>query len=52
MITLKQAKTRREIKRFVLFPFSFYRKNKYWIPPIIKDEVDNFDPKKNPVFML
>ena len=41
MITLKEAKTKREIKRFVLFPFSLYRKNKYWVPPIIKDEIDN-----------
>jgi hypothetical protein len=50
MITLKQAKTKREMKRFVLFPFSLYRGNKYWVPPIIKDEVNNFNPKKNPIF--
>ncbi|WP_397447230.1 GTP cyclohydrolase [Polaribacter sp. R77954] len=50
MITLKEAKTKRDIKRFVLFPFSLYRKNKYWVPPIIKDEIANFDIKKNPVF--
>lgn len=50
MITLKEAKTKREMKQFVLFPFSLYRDNKYWVPPIIKDEVNNFDPKKNPVF--
>ncbi len=50
MITLKQAITKREMKRFVLFPFSLYQKNKYWVPPIIKEEIDNFNPKKNPVF--
>ena len=50
MITLKEAKTRKDLKRFVLFPFSLYRKNKYWVPPIIKDEINNFDTKKNPVF--
>lgn len=50
MITLKEAKTKREIKRFVLFPFSLYKNNKYWVPPIIKDEIDNFNPRKNPVF--
>lgn len=38
------------MKQFVTFPFSLYKDNKYWVPPIIKDEVDNFDPKKNPVF--
>jgi GNAT superfamily N-acetyltransferase len=50
MITLKEAKTKRELKRFVLFPFSLYKKSKYWVPPIIKDEIANFDAKKNPVF--
>ena len=38
------------MKQFVTFPFSLYKNNKYWVPPIIKDEVNNFDPKKNPVF--
>ena len=38
------------MRQFVTFPFSLYKNNKYWVPPIIKDEVDNFDPEKNPVF--
>jgi len=38
------------MKQFVTFPFSLYKNNKYWVPPIIKDEVDNFNPEKNPVF--
>jgi ribosomal protein S18 acetylase RimI-like enzyme len=50
MITLKKIISKREMKQFVTFPFSVYKDNKYWVPPIIKDEVDNFDPKKNPVF--
>lgn len=50
MITLKEITTEKEMKQFVLFPFSLYKNNSYWVPPIIKDEVDNFNPKKNPVF--
>ena len=38
------------MRQFVTFPFSLYKNNKYWVPPIIKDEVDNFNPEKNPVF--
>ena len=38
------------MKQFVTFPFSLYKNNKYWVPPIIKDEIDNFDHEKNPVF--
>ncbi|QTE22331.1 GTP cyclohydrolase [Polaribacter cellanae] len=50
MITLKKITNKKEMKQFVTFPFSLYKDNKYWVPPIIKDEIDNFDPKKNPVF--
>ena len=38
------------MRQFVTFPFSVYKNNKYWVPPIIKDEVANFDSEKNPVF--
>ena len=50
MISIKKVTSKKEMKQFVKFPFSLYKNNKYWVPPIIKDEVDNFDPKKNPVF--
>jgi ribosomal protein S18 acetylase RimI-like enzyme len=50
MITLKKIINKKEMKQFVTFPFSLYKNNKYWVPPIIKDEIDNFDPEKNPVF--
>ena len=50
MITLKKVLSKKEMKQFVLFPFSLYKDNNYWVPPIIKDEIANFDPKKNPIF--
>ncbi len=50
MITIKEITTKKEMKQFVKFPFSLYKNNKYWVPPIIKDEVDSFDKNKNPVF--
>jgi len=50
MITLKEIHTKKEMKQFVTFPFSLYKNNKYWVPPIIKDEIDNFDKNINPVF--
>ena len=49
-ITLKKVTSKKELKAFVLFPFSLYKDNKYWVPPIIKDEIDNFDANINPVF--
>ena len=50
MIELKQAKTPAEMKQFVLFPFELYKDNNYWIPPIIQEELDTFNPAINPAF--
>jgi GNAT superfamily N-acetyltransferase len=50
MISIKKITTKKEMKQFVTFPFSLYKNNPYWVPPIIKDEIANFNPKKNPVF--
>jgi GNAT superfamily N-acetyltransferase len=50
MVTLKEAKTKSELKDFVQFPFSLYKDSPYWVPPIINDELDSFDKSKNPVF--
>ncbi len=50
MIVIKEAKTKKEMKQYVMFPFKLYKDNKYWVPPIIKDELNGFDRTKNPVF--
>ncbi|PHR74034.1 MAG: GTP cyclohydrolase [Lutibacter sp.] len=50
MITLKEATTKKEIRDFVKFPFSLYKSNDCWVPPIINDEIAGFDKTKNPVF--
>lgn len=50
MITIKEIHTKKEMKHFVTFPFYLYKNHKYWIPPLINDEIDGFDATKNPVF--
>lgn len=50
MITVKEVITKRDFKQFVTFPFSLYKDNPYWIPPIINDELAGFDKTKNPAF--
>ena len=50
MITIKEAKTKSELKDYVKFPFSLYKNNKYWVPPLIADELETFDKTKNPAF--
>lgn len=50
MITIKPAITKSELRQFVKFPFSLYKDNPYWVPPIIKGELTGFDKTKNPAF--
>lgn len=50
MITIKEAKTKKELTEYVKFPFSLYKNNPYWVPPLITEELDTFDKSINPAF--
>jgi GNAT superfamily N-acetyltransferase len=50
MITIKEAKTKKELKDFVTFSFDLYKGNPNWIPPMISEELESFDKEKNPAF--
>ena len=50
MISIKEVVSKKELTEFVKFPFSLYKNNPYWIPPIISEEVASFDKKENPAF--
>lgn len=49
-IEIREVTTRRDLKRFVMFPFELYKGNTYWIPPLIKSDMDALRRDKNPVF--
>lgn len=49
-IKILEAKTNSELKIFVTFPLKIYQDNAYYVPPIIADELKNFDKKSNPAF--
>lgn len=50
MITIQEVTSKKELKQFVLFPFELYKDSKYWVPPLIKDELQGFDKTINPAF--
>ncbi len=50
MIHIKEAISKAELTAFIKFPFDLYKGNKYWVPPIIADELETFDKLKNPAF--
>ena len=49
-IVIKEVKRRRELKQFVSFPSKLYKDSKYWIPPLIKGEMETLRSKTNPAF--
>ncbi|MCO6163136.1 GNAT family N-acetyltransferase [Flavobacterium sp. NRK F7] len=50
MITVKKVSTKKELKEYVLFSFELFKDNPNWIPPIIAEELETFDKRKNPAF--
>jgi hypothetical protein len=49
-LQLKEVRTSRELRQFVSFPYSLYRKNAYWVPPLRFDELFSLRKDKNPAF--
>jgi hypothetical protein len=49
-IVIKEVQTKKDLKKFVLFPSILYRGNIYWIPQLNKDEMNFFDKNKNPAY--
>lgn len=45
-----EVKSRKDLREFVLFPFSLYKDCPHWIPPLIREEIALFDPNRNPAF--
>ena len=48
-IEIKEIKpTRKEIKKFSMFSTNMYKDNKYYVPDLLMDNLDTFNPAKNP----
>jgi hypothetical protein len=49
-LQLKEVRSSHELRQFVSFPYSVYRKNAYWVPPLRSDEFLSLKKDKNPAF--
>ncbi len=47
-INIELVRSTKQKKDFVNLPYSIYKDNPYWVPPIKSDEMHIFDPKHNP----
>ena len=49
-VEIKEVTTRSELKKFIGFPFSLYKGNEFWCPPLNFDEYNTLAKDKNPAF--
>lgn len=46
---IHQVQNRADLRRFIQFPYDFYRNDPVWIPPLRREQWSQFDPKHNPM---
>jgi GNAT superfamily N-acetyltransferase len=44
-VQIKEVLSRRDLRRFVRFPYKLYANNLYWVPPLRMDELNTLDKK-------
>lgn len=49
-VVIKEVRTKSELKDFVEFELKLYAGNKYFVPPLIDDEVESLSRESNPAF--
>ncbi|MCP5108595.1 MAG: hypothetical protein GY950_34740, partial [bacterium] len=49
-IEIRKVETKKALKTFVKVPFTIYKGNDCWVPPLISEEMETFDPRKNPAY--
>ena len=47
MIQLTEVKSKKELKQFIMLPYTIHKDHKEWLPPLISDEWKVFDKTKN-----
>ncbi len=47
---VRPVRSRRDLRRFIQFPYDLYRGNVYWTPPLRVDLYETLNPRKNPFF--
>lgn len=50
MVQIIEVLTKKDRKRFFRFPVELYKDNEFFVPNLIADEMDTFNPSKNPAF--
>src|SRR5689334_21067713 len=49
-VTIKPCSDAKDFKAFVQFPYDLYKSNRFWVPPMKKDELNALQAATNPAF--
>lgn len=49
-MSVRPVTTRRDLRRFIRYPYKFYQNDPHWIPPLRIAERERFNPEKNPFY--
>src|SRR6056297_3428034 len=49
-VTLLPVRSKKDLRRFVTFTFKLYKNDPYWVPPLIRSEMNILSPDWNPAF--
>jgi len=49
-LRLLPVQSQSDLREFITLPYSLYRQDKHWVPPLRFERRDLIDPKKNPFF--
>lgn len=48
--SVRTVEDRKDLETFVNIPFRLYPGDSLWVPPLIRDELETFTPRKNPAY--
>ena len=43
-LTIQEVKNKKDLMTFIRFPWKIYKGDRYWVPPLIKDQLLKFSP--------
>lgn len=49
-LEIRPVVNKKDLKAFIYLPFSLYKGNPYWVPPLVFDEYNTFRKDRNPAF--
>ena len=50
MVEIREVRSRRDLKRFVTYPNQLYRDVPQYMPPLISEDMADWNRKGNPAF--